>query len=189
MQDQFSRLWLPPRTVECPHCRRQFDYPRSPWRALYEHVDLNGPIPLHRPWLGQCEVWMGRVHKKSRRGVLYVNGGMWYVNRLAYVLSYGPIAPGLVVCHDCDNPLCVRPDHLFLGRARHNASDMWGKGRGTAAHLIGWRNPKSVGRDLALAIRAAYQAGEGTRAQLARRFGVSFKVVTAVVGGERYRNL
>jgi DNA-binding XRE family transcriptional regulator len=188
MQDQFSRP-RPPKRIHCPHCHKQFAYPRSPWVALYEHVDLNGPIPMHRPWLGPCEVWRGRINKKHGRGVVHLNGVQWYVPRLAYQLHFGPIAPGLVVCHDCDNPLCVRADHLFLGRPRHNHADMVAKGRQATEHLKGWRNPRSAGRVLAVAIRAAWAEGGVTRAELARMFGLSHKTVTSIVSGVRYRNL
>jgi hypothetical protein len=49
--------------------------------------------------------------------------------RTAYRLTYGQIPEGLLVCHHCDNPRCVRPDHLFLGTWRDNLMDAMSKGR------------------------------------------------------------
>lgn len=50
-------------------------------------------------------------------------------HRFSYALHNGPIPKGLVVMHLCDNRACVRPDHMKLGTAAENTSDMWAKGR------------------------------------------------------------
>lgn len=50
-------------------------------------------------------------------------------HRVAWALTFGAVPVGMQVCHHCDNPPCVRPDHLFLGTAADNARDRESKGR------------------------------------------------------------
>lgn len=57
-------------------------------------------------------------------------------HRFNWILNNGPIAEGMSVCHKCDNPACVKIEHLFLGTAKENAEDMKKKNRS----LFGTRN-------------------------------------------------
>lgn len=67
-----------------------------------------------------------------------IPGGRHRQSRKAWTLANGPIPEGMYVCHTCDNGLCCRPAHLFLGTPRENVLDAVAKGRWRAGGR--WRN-------------------------------------------------
>jgi hypothetical protein len=75
-----------------------------------------------------CWEWTGALNNKGY-GKLCVNGKQIFAHRASYALHVGPIPPGSVICHLCDNPRCVNPDHLFAGTMLDNTRDMIAKGR------------------------------------------------------------
>lgn len=84
---------------------------------------------------GGCWVWTGRLQKGYP--IFHINTHPTLAHRFSYELHYGKIeghVPGhpeleICVCHKCDNPKCVRPDHLFLGNDKTNHDDKVRKGR------------------------------------------------------------
>lgn len=93
-----------------------------------------GIIPAHWPELGPCTVWTGaKVYSADKRtayGKLDDGTGKTIrAHKAAWVVVRGAVPDGLVVCHKCDNPLCVRIEHLCLGSQRSNLEDMRAKGR------------------------------------------------------------
>lgn len=84
-----------------------------------------------------CWLWTGALGGRGGYGRFDADRA----HRVAYELVVGPIPPGLFVCHHCDVPRCVRPDHLFVGTAKDNAQDRDRKGRRRGP--VGPRRPRT----------------------------------------------
>ena len=75
-----------------------------------------------------CWEWTAYLNKQGY-GRYGIGSNVYRAHRLAFEEAYGPIPEGMFVCHKCDNPSCVRPDHLFLGTNSDNLKDCSAKGR------------------------------------------------------------
>lgn len=75
-----------------------------------------------------CWIWTKGKHPAGY-GVACVGGEVMRAHRVSYIIHNGPIADGMHICHICDNPPCVNPDHLYAGTALDNARDKKERGR------------------------------------------------------------
>lgn len=88
----------------------------------------------------ECWNW-GGCKIKTGYGCVMLNGKIEKAHRVSYYLKHGDIPEDMYVCHTCDNPSCVNPDHLFVGTQKDNMQDMISKGR--ACDRKGTANPKN----------------------------------------------
>jgi hypothetical protein len=94
---------------------------------FWAKVNKDGPIPPHRPELGPCWVWTAGTVDAGYGG-FWLCGKMRRAQRVAFLIKHGRW-PEPCACHRCDNPPCVREDHLFEGTHAANARDRDAKGR------------------------------------------------------------
>lgn len=150
-----------------------------------------------------CWNWI-RPSKRSGYGRIsyrYSCGVSRYMlaHRLSWIIHYGSIPDDLLVCHTCDNPACVRPDHLFVGTDLDNCNDKIRKGRygggftTETAPRLGYSLPGESNPTHKLtaaqvsAIRA--EAAPGNFNVLGKRYGVSRSTVSLIYHGKRWNTL
>lgn len=75
-----------------------------------------------------CFLWTAHCNKNGY-GTFWTGEKDEYAHRVAWKLYRGNIPKGLCVCHKCDTPSCVSPDHLFIGTRKDNQQDAFQKGR------------------------------------------------------------
>lgn len=122
---------------------------------------------------GEIKVWITDKIKRSQRA-----------HRVSWTLFRGPIPPGMVVCHHCDNRACVNPDHLFLGTQLDNVRDMIKKNR--QVNPVGTRNSSAVlTESQVLEIRDSNEP----QGVLAARYGVCDANISAIKTRKSWKHL
>lgn len=130
--------------VICKYCGKEYlDYSSKVAKGLSKFCSVKcANIGKYKPFnerfvineITGCHEWTG-AKLYSGYGVIRHKGKSTGAHRVAWEMKNGPIPQGMFVCHKCDNPKCVNPDHLFIGTVRDNTKDMMQKGRHPAQKL------------------------------------------------------
>lgn len=139
----------------------------------------------------ECWNWKGytnrygyyviRVYRQNNKGKNY----NFEAHRIAYLLSNGSLPTDLLVCHQCDNRLCVNPKHLFLGTYQDNSSDMVKKKRQVIGQQVKGAklSPEEVQE-----IRRMLKIGK-TKTQIAKMFGVNDGTISFIEKGQTWKHV
>jgi hypothetical protein len=137
-----------------------------------------------------CWLWLGEL--RANYGIAYPvrssrhlpNRGRVLAHRVSWEAVNGPIPKGMKVCHRCDVPSCVNPDHLFLGTQTENMADMIAKSRGAwqqgcpLPRVRGEAHPRAkLTAEQVREIRRYWDTKTDTLYRMARRYGVSLDTV------------
>lgn len=130
-----------------------------------------------------CHIWAGKPDAHGY-GTFCVDRKMYKAHRLSYELYKGPIPTGMLVCHKCDNRICVNPDHLFVGTLQDNMDDRARKDR----QAKGERNHSKLKASSVLLIRELSQK-RWTQRRLAKEFGVDKSTINNIVNRRKWTHI
>lgn len=179
-------------------CSRRYyakGYCRKHWERMHFNgtterrtADPNSPLiarlTANSELQGECIVWTGRINRYGYGELTFRGQGMT-AHRAAYEVHKGAIPEGLFICHSCDNPPCVNPDHLRAGTAADNAHDKVERER--SARGVGNAAAKLTEADVR-EIRLLRAKGH-TYGQLASRFQVGTSTIGRVVKRTHWRHV
>ena len=135
-----------------------------------------------------CWLWTGA---KTRGGYghfrMFISNvwKMYKAHRFSYEhFNNVKLENDVLVCHKCDNPCCVNPDHLFIGNAQENVTDKVSKGRHKYGRKLGnsW-----LSQEIADKIRLTYSIGEYTMKQVGEMFNTSASQVERIINNKIWK--
>lgn len=136
-----------------------------------------------------CWVWHGSIMQSGGYGRFSFQGKRWRAHHLSYFLTHGSTVPdGMVLCHKCDNPKCVNPQHLFVGTQAENIWDMHSKNRGGGQFGKREEHPGAkLTKEQVARIKNEYKPRVVTQQSLADRYGVTRSAINAIVNDYSWR--
>ena len=131
-----------------------------------------------------CWNWIGcHATQKHPYGLFTMDGKQHRTHRLSYEAHKGSIPAGLHICHACDNPACVNPDHLWAGTHQDNMKDSGRKGG--HSRFESHNGAVKLNRQQIETIKKRAATGE-KRTTIAADYGINDRTVRKIVSGERW---
>lgn len=126
---------------------------------------------------GKSACWEWKANKVHGYGMLATKSKSAPIkaHRLSWMIHYGEIPSGMAICHSCDNPGCVNPNHLMLGTQKANMIDAAKKGKMKFFHIGTGEdnNAAKLSNEQVLSLRKDYATGKFTYQEIAEKYGVS----------------
>jgi hypothetical protein len=146
--------------------------PEKHKRLFWERVSKRGP--------DECWIWNGPTTGGKGYGRIKVFGKNRYAHRVSWIIHFGEIPAGMLVCHHYDTPTCQNPSHFFLGTFQDNHDDSVQKGRQRKACGGDHGHAKITDTDVK-EIRRLRTTKTLTQTKIASRYGVSEATISNIV--------
>ena len=153
---------------------------------FWSKVNKDGPTMPHMD--SPCWEWTGSKHLQGY-GRQRVEGKIRLTHRLSalYAGIISDIDDGDCVCHSCDNPVCVNPDHLWRGSQIENTADRHQKGRDAKQKGSDHGKSKLSEKDI-FHIKNLLKAG-ASQTNVAKKFGVTRSTICHIASGRTWRHV
>lgn len=174
----------------CKHCEQEFS-PRH-GHQVYCCDDCKFLCKFNIGADNECWMWHS-TKQPNGYGVFGLGVGANQYSEKAHRYSYkkyiGDIPKGMYVCHSCDEPSCVNPEHLFIGSSFDNTQDMFRKGRANKCsgekHPMAKLTKRQVQEIRSCCIKYHKEFG---LTPLAKRFGVAIGTISLIVNHKNWKN-
>ena len=144
------------------------------------------------------DCWLWKAATRNGYGTMKFEGRTVDAHRISYILHFGLIPEGMLVCHKCDVPLCVNPKHLFLGTYKDNMQDCIAKGRfvyflpenGNKFKSGNVPTNSSLTREKAKQVKLAIEnRGNKSLSKLAKELGLKHQLLRDISCGRIYKDM
>lgn len=134
-----------------------------------------------------CWIFLGNKERDGYGIFGHGRGKQLRAHRASFEFYKGEITKGMFVCHSCDKPSCINPDHLFLGTAKENTQDMIKKGR--KANCQGSNHPLAKLDELDVVLIKQQRSMGKKLKEIANQFGITFQTVSEICRGKTWKHL
>lgn len=155
----------------------------------YKHGTLEQRFWRYVNKTDTCWLWTGAT-RNFGYGVINTGGKHGKAegaHRVSWMIHYGEIPADLCVCHHCDNPLCVNPEHLFLGTRADNNRDMQRKGRASGGAQGEKHNQAKLTDNDIITIRSLFAQDSLSMPELAQRYNVTLASISNIIHGKIWK--
>lgn len=132
-----------------------------------------------------CWKWTAGADENGY-GMFKIRGATYRAHRVSFSLAGQSLPDGQCVLHECDNPPCVNPKHLFAGTQNENTADRVCKRRSAVGNSV---NTAKLTAERVIAMRTRYSQGNISMQQLADEYGVAQPTVWFVLNRRTWKHV